>query len=383
MIFFWLMLLLVLSAVAALTWWALGAIVPETHLAAYRRVLLLFDVSSFLALSLGSMFWQLPAWLSRLCLILLSAIWMMQLIFGVLTAIARGLQRVSQKNGSAPLDGERRRFLRWAAGAPLLAGLAGVYGVTEGRSHTVVREISVPFIDIGEELHGFRIAQISDVHLGLFFSLEDLNLLLEAAVRTRADALVITGDVFDDDKLNVEAVGCIDAFVGHFPKGIWFCYGNHEYFRNIKRTNLALGASRIRVLQNNSACVIDGSRPLYFAGVDYPFPRKDFSHLAAAYTSAAMAGVPENAVTVFLAHHPDFIAAAAAHGAALALAGHTHGGQIGAFGVPLVPPIFKYMRGAYQVGDTLGYVHCGNGSWFPYRFGCPPEIAVFQLEKKA
>ena len=94
-----------------------------------------------------------------------------------------------------------------------------------------------------------------------------------------------------------------------------------------------------------------------------------------------MQGVPQGAVTIFLAHHPDFIDDAAAYGAALVLTGHTHGGQIGVFGIPLVPPVFKYMRGLYRVKDTIGYVHCGNGSWFPYRLGCPPEIAVFRIEK--
>ena len=95
-----------------------------------------------------------------------------------------------------------------------------------------------------------------------------------------------------------------------------------------------------------------------------------------------MKDVPENAVKVLLAHHPDFFDGAAEYGVDLALAGHTHGGQIGAFGVSLAPPVFKYMRGVYRVGQTLGYVHSGNGSWFPYRLGCPPEIAVFVLKRK-
>ena len=60
----------------------------------------------------------------------------------------------------------------------------------------------------------------------------------------------------------------------------------------------------------------------------------------------------------------------------------THGGQLGILGIPIVPPLFKYMRGMYKVGKTFGYVHSGNGSWFPFRFGCPPEIAVFTLVEK-
>ena len=94
-----------------------------------------------------------------------------------------------------------------------------------------------------------------------------------------------------------------------------------------------------------------------------------------------MKDVPANAVKVLLAHHPDFFDGAAEQGVELVLSGHTHGGQIGFLGVPIVPPVFKYMRGVYHIGSTMGYVHSGNGSWFPYRLGCPPEIAVFTIRK--
>ena len=127
---------------------------------------------------------------------------------------------------------------------------------------------------------------------------------------------------------------------------------------------------------------MDGAKPLYFAGTDYPHDRAQFDALAKSMTDEALQGIPPNAVTVLLAHHPDFIDPGAAHGVSLVLTGHTHGGQLGLFGIPIVPPLFKYMRGLYRVKDTWGYVHSGNGSWFPYRFGCPPEIACFTLREE-
>lgn len=380
MLFFWLILLTVLGAVAALAWWGMGAAASGGRLVAYRRWLLLFDVLSPLLLFLGMHLFSWPDWLARPALLLLSGIWMTQLVFGVLAALLRGGQRILARPATPP-DLERRRFLQGGAALPLLAGGVGIYGSTAGRRETVVREFSVPLAGIGSEIDGFRVAQISDIHLGLFFSLDDLTALLEEAAALGVDALLITGDLFDDDELNVAAVARVDAFVERFPQGIWFCYGNHEYFRDIDRTKQALARSRIRVLANDRARVVEGARPLYFAGVDYPKRRAEFDALRKRYTEEAMRGIPRGAVTIFLAHHPDFIDDAAERGAALVLTGHTHGGQIGLFGVPLVPPVFKYMRGLYRVGDTIGYVHCGNGSWFPYRLGCPPEIAVFRLEK--
>ena len=92
-----------------------------------------------------------------------------------------------------------------------------------------------------------------------------------------------------------------------------------------------------------------------------------------------MTGVPDNAVKILLAHHPDFLKNAVEYNAELVLSGHTHGGQLGFEGMPLVPPVFEYMRGWYSQGATRLYVHPGNGSWFPFRLGCQPEIAIFTL----
>ena len=107
--------------------------------------------------------------------------------------------------------------------------------------------------------------------------------------------------------------------------------------------------------------------------------------MAKEYTEEAYKNIPQGAISVLLAHHPDFIDRGAEQGAAAVLTGHTHGGQIGLLGVSIAPPLFKYMRGIYNVdskgnGKTFGYVHSGNGSWFPFRLGCPPEIAVFTLK---
>ena len=124
-----------------------------------------------------------------------------------------------------------------------------------------------------------------------------------------------------------------------------------------------------------------GEQPLYFAGVDYPFAHGEaFREQRRAFAAQAFASVPQGAVAVLLAHHPEFIDDGAAHGAALTLTGHTHGCQFGVLGLPLLP-LFKYNRGLVHTGGHTGCVHSGNGSWFPCRIGCPPEIAYFTLRR--
>ncbi len=379
MLFFWLILLAVLGTVAGLAWWAMGAVVPGGRLSKCRSWLLLVDVAS-IALLLAGPRLSLPVEMKRSGLILLSIFWMAQLIFGVLVALLRMVRFVLQRQPESP-DMERRRLLRGAALYPLLAAAAGAYGGLVERTATVVREIPVPLPGIGPELEGFRIAQISDIHLGLFFHLDELERLLEQAAATGATVLAVTGDLFDDNEQNVAAAELLDRYTGRFPRGIWFCYGNHEHFRDLRQTKAALARTSIHVLENERSLLLDGARPLYFAGVDYPMPRTAFAEKEQDFTARALGGLAPGAVTVLLAHHPDFIDDAAEYGTDLVLSGHTHGGQIGFLGVPLVPPVFKYMRGVYRVGRTLGYVHPGNGSWFPFRLGCPPEIAVFTLRR--
>lgn len=386
MLRFWLIVVAVLGVVMGLSAWSLGAVLPARWLTRSRVVMAALDLLS-LALFFGLIRRHdgIPETWLRTGVILFSMYWMTKLVLLVLIGIFCALRWLYRsfvaETPLVPLDEDRRRLLKGAAALPVVALASGVYGGTAGRTDVTLREFIVPVPGIDDALDGFSVAQLSDIHLGMFFSLEEWRALLEQAAATGADALAVTGDLFDDDDMNGEAARILDEFVPQFPKGIWFCYGNHEYFRNIEATEAALAKTRVRVLRDESALVADGARPLWFLGVDYPRLRSLFALDGGASMEKAMAGVPGNAVKVLLAHHPDFFDAAAKHGVDLALAGHTHGGQIGFLGVPLVPPVFKYMRGVYHVGKTFGYVHSGNGSWFPYRLGCPPEIAVFVLRK--
>lgn len=387
MLRFWLIVAAVLCVVMGLSAWSLGTVLPARWLTRGRIMIAAIDVVSLL-LFFGLIRHHdgISETLLRAGAIVFSMYWMAKLVLLVLAGIAcavRGIYRFFVADMIVvPMDSERRQLLKGAAALPALALASGVYGGTVGRTDIALREFIVPVPGIDDALDGFCIAQLSDIHLGLFFSLEEWRALLEQAAATGSDALAVTGDLFDDDDMNAEAARILDEYVPRFPKGIWFCYGNHEHFRNIEATKDALAKTRIHVLDDESALVLDGARPLWFLGVDYPHGRSVFALDDATSIEAAMRGVPENAVKVLLAHHPDFFDAASRRGIELVLSGHTHGGQLGFFGVPLVPPVFKYMRGVYHVGKTFGYVHCGNGSWFPYRFGCPPEIAVFVLKKK-
>lgn len=257
-----------------------------------------------------------------------------------------------------------------------------LYGSLVERKANHVIYYDMPIADLGPKLEGYKIAQLSDIHLGPYFDLDDLDALLAQTAAEKPDVLVITGDLFDDASTMIQAAKVVDSYKDQFPQGIFYCRGNHEYFRGIPLLEIALGATDIHNLVNKNELVVDDTRPLYIAGADYPIERDQFDSLMEIYTDKSLKNIPENAVTVLLAHHPDFLRAAAKHDVDLVLSGHTHGGQIGLFGKALVPPVFEYIRGWYKLNNTALYVHVGNGSWFPLRLGCAPEIAIFKLTSK-
>ena len=314
----------------------------------------------------------------------LAAVFFLTVMFLFLFVLAAIVVRALYRRAlAAPEDAGRRRLLKAAGAYPAAALGMALYGNLYERRATVERRYDIPVA--APALAGYTIAQLSDVHLGMFFSLEQLERLLEQTAAASPDALLLTGDIFDHPAWTADAVRLIDRFVQSFPDGIWYCHGNHEHMRGIALVEESLAASRIRLLKNGAQCVKEGAQPLYFAGVDYPMSEyrkrldaEAFQREKAMYAKAALKTIPEGAVTVLLAHHPEFIDDGAEYGARLVLTGHTHGSQFGIFGLPLFP-VFKYTRGIVEKGKTTGYVHSGNGSWFPYRLGCPPEIAYFTL----
>ncbi len=276
-----------------------------------------------------------------------------------------------------PVDRDKRRFLKGAALYPAAMAGASVYGYAYERRQQVKRYYDVT-LPAGA---GLTVAQISDVHLGTFFSVEELRTLLQMVAEDKPDILAITGDLFDDVTLNPAAVQVVEEAVDLFPKGIYFCIGNHEHYRNWARTAELLAKTRVHMLIGRAEKV--PGTELWLAGAEYTFARDDesFRQEKEVLTKKAIKNIPQAELgqTILLAHHPEYIDDGAAAGIPLTLTGHTHGCQLGLFGLAVIP-MYKYNRGLVKIGDSRGYVHCGNGSWLPMRIGCPPEIAYFRLQ---
>lgn len=276
----------------------------------------------------------------------------------------------------------RRQFLGgMSAAIPAVPLAVSAYGVIGGDMQIVMNRHTLAFPQLPPLLAGFKIAQISDTHIGSFFGMDKLDRVLSMVKQERPEMLVITGDLIDDLALLSPTMERLAAFQSQLPQGIFFCWGNHEYFRNINSIRKALDKSPIVVLENSNKAVGNG---LYLAGVDYPWSKDKGGQevVRRQFFAQAIRGIPADAFTVLLTHHSSFLDDAFAAGIPLSLAGHTHGGQVNIFGKSLLPVQYKYMRGMFRQGDSYGYVSVGTGHWLPLRIGCPAEVSVFTLQRE-
>jgi hypothetical protein len=347
-----------------------------------RKICLVLNGMSMAGLFVGK--WLLSDWAFAGVLLRLLSMWFMLqvLMIGIVFLIVflRFACR-KLKGTNVSIDKERRRMLKHAVVFPVAAMGVTAYGSFYESDHIEDTQNGIYIEGMDSSMEDYCIAQLSDVHLGYFFSVKKLRDILDRIAAKKPDVLVVTGDLFDDRSQNDTAAKLLDTYTDKFPQGIYFCRGNHEHMRGIEAIEAALQKTAVHELVNKNVILKEGCPALYLAGVEYPMEREEHESLCRRYTAEALQEVPKNSITVLLAHHPDFIDNGIDHNVNLILTGHTHGGQFGLFGIPLIP-MFKYMRGMYKNGRSYGYVNRGAGSWFPIRFGCPPEIAYFTLRKK-
>jgi uncharacterized protein len=268
---------------------------------------------------------------------------------------------------------------RWSAIAvPSLAALATLIGLVNARRVAAVVDVDVPIANLPAALHGFTIAQISDIHVGPTIKRAYLNVIVDAVNALDADLIAVTGDLVD---------GSVHRLAPHTQPlsrltarhGVYFVTGNHEYYSNAHDWIDEVRRLGLKVLMNEHVVLNHQGASLLVAGVtDYSAHYFDESHRSDPH--AALAGAPlEVAVKVLLAHQPRSAPAAADAGFNLQLSGHTHGGQFFPwnFFVPMQQP---YTAGLHRLGALWIYTSRGTGYWGPpKRFGAPSEITRVRL----
>jgi len=269
-----------------------------------------------------------------------------------------------------------------AATVVALALLVTLAGFINARRLARVVDIEVPVTGLPDALHGFTIAQISDIHVGPTIKRPYLDRIVDRVNSLDADAIAITGDLVDG---TVRELASHTAPLGRLRArhGTYFVTGNHEYYSGAEAWITELRRLGVRVLMNEHVVVERGGHALVLAGVtDYSGGRFHESHRSDPH--GALAGAPASAAAkVLLAHQPRTAAAAAEAGFDLQLSGHTHGGQFWPWNL-FVPMQQPYTAGLNRHELLWVYVSRGTGYWGPpKRFGAPSEITRVRLVRAA
>ena len=274
---------------------------------------------------------------------------------------------------------DRRMFL--ARTGAVAAGVAavGVTGVGVATALGPPRIVQVPvrLSRLDAAFSGFRIAVVSDIHLGPLLGRAHTERIVRMINETEPDLVAVVGDLVDGTVAELGAAAePLQDLVAR--DGAFFVTGNHEYFvddtaewmRELERFGMdVLRNENTRIRRGGAAFDLAGVNDI--AGAERSDP-PDFDR--------ALDGVSPAGPTVLLAHQPVQVTEAASRGVDLQLSGHTHGGQMWPFHyiVELAQPS---LAGLSRVDNTQLFVSRGAGFWGPpVRVGAPPDISVLTLE---
>lgn len=308
------------------------------------------------------------AWIGLITMGFLSSLFIMTLLRD---AFLFGAHLALSAEHAASLS---RLSARWAVALTILSTVAGL--VIARRPRLV--EVDIPVARLPSALHGFSIAQISDLHVGSTIKRGFVERIVARVNDLNADLIAVTGDLVDgsvfDLSRHTAPLAGLEA-----RHGVYFVTGNHEYYSGEGAWTAELRRLGLIVLKNQHVILQHDGASLLLAGVTdfsaHHFDAAQRSDPAAALIGAASGDRPK----ILLAHQPSSAKAAAAAGYDVQISGHTHGGQFWPWNL-LVGYFQPFTAGLNRLHNLMIYVSRGTGYWGPpNRFVVPGEITRIRL----
>jgi hypothetical protein len=278
-----------------------------------------------------------------------------------------------------PGNPDRRRFIIQGVNVGLTAMAATLTGfaIAEARKIPDIKEVEIPLSGLPPELDGFRIVQITDIHVSPTIKRPFVTGVVQRVNALDADVVALTGDLVDGSVQrlsgDVEPLGEVRARYGRF-----FVTGNHEYYSGVDRWTEKVKSLGFDVLINEHRLLAPGRGRILLAGVtDFRAGAHKPGHRSDPFK--ALAGAPAADVRILLAHQPKSVFDASKAGFDLQISGHTHGGQFFPWNM-LVPLAQPFVAGLHRHRGMQIYVSRGTGYWGPpLRLGSPSEITLIRL----
>jgi hypothetical protein len=282
----------------------------------------------------------------------------------------------------------RRRLLKLAGATLGAAGLGAFYAFRIEPIWLQTVDVEVPIRGLPSEFHGFRIVQLSDLHVGAGVPASLIEDAVECANESRPDVIVVTGDFIHHASAGRHAKTAAQLLERlTAPAGVFGVIGNHDVGvyhpegssgaagrESRRRVCEELGARGLRILENETHRLERRGARLRLTGVgDYWADRFD---------PAAAGLLDRGDPTVVLCHNPDAIEPLETYSGDLVLSGHTHGGQVQVpfLGAPILPVVHRERyAGLYRVGEKWLYINRGVGWIRRVRLFARPEVTVVTL----
>src|SRR5215210_3211000 len=279
----------------------------------------------------------------------------------------------------------------WAALGSVLVGVGGFFYGREVEPYWIAVEcVSLTLPRLAPAFDGYRVVQISDIHLDGWMTPERLERIVDLVNEQEPDLVAITGDFV---AVSADYISGLSGPLGRLraSDGAVAILGNHDHMNDACAVRQALSSAGVVDVSNAVHTVHRDGAALHLCGVDSVMEGYDRLDEVLAILDNAEPGC-----AVLLAHEPDFADQSAATGRFdLQLSGHSHGGQVripflktlyvvpllSRLGFSFVPPlIYKYPSGLYEVGEMYQYTNRGLGVIYArFRLNCRPEITVLTL----
>ena len=379
MIFFILFSTVLLSVYSYVGWrfiWTFQ--IPSLYKSLILIILLLFYCLTiitfiFYFIKVENNITQIIAWLGYAGLGIVSLLFFIQLGADLLLLA----QSLLLKGHS--FDPHRRAFLNSSA-KTIVGGIAGVgslWGMYQALKEPVIKRVEIKIEGLPESLKGFRMAQITDLHVGSMITGKFVERVTKKIQKLNADMLFFTGDAADG---SVQSYGKhLNSLTEIHPKyGKYFVTGNHEYYSDMNGWLQLIEGLGFKILVNESQNIIVNDATIMITGI----PDRSGRHFSSFHKTdmeKAVGGMNSSDLKILLAHQPGDVEHATKYEFDLQLSGHTHGGQYFPFSL-LVQMAHPFLKGLHKRENTWVYINQGTGYWGPpLRIGTEPEITEIVL----
>ena len=279
-------------------------------------------------------------------------------------------------------DLNMRSILKFISFVIVISILIGSYSLFIEPNMLRVKEIEI----INNQIVGqaIKVVQFSDTHVGDFFTIEELQTVVDKINAQNPDLVLFTGDLMDNAAQydgSIEEVATVLSKI-KAQSGKYAVFGNRDYGGGAERFYEDLMESAgFEVLVNRSVNLNIKNTEVSLFGAD--------DALIGYYNAKeTVQGIQDHALNLLMLHEPDLMDDFKSYPIDLGVAGHSHGGQVY---IPFYGPVRttllaeKYVRGSYDLGTERGtrlYVNTGLGNTkVPFRLFNVPQITVLTIKK--